>query len=82
MHGSFYRRNILRKPGPLVIHPDKRVENTRKRGGYGIDWSFRLIDFGRSGYIENVKADYVLVYSQYKEHENVRSWAAGHKSLE
>jgi len=82
VHGSFYQRNILRKPGPLSIHPDKRVDNTRKRGGYGVDWSYRLVDFGRSAYIDGVKADYYQTKSQYKEHMNVRSWAAGDKELE
>ena len=82
MHGSFYQRNILRKPGPLSAHPDERNDNTRKRGGYGVDWSYRVVDFGRSVCVDNVpKANYVYEL-QYKEHMNVRSWAAGDKELE
>jgi hypothetical protein len=47
-HGSFWQRNILKKAGPLNASLIEREKNKGKRGGYGVDWSFRLIDFGRS----------------------------------
>ena len=79
MHGSFYRRNILRKPGPLSAHPDERVDNTRKRGGYGVDWSFRLIDFGRSAYVGGATG---IVEPLDMEHQKVRYWGLGMVELE
>lgn len=82
VHLSFYQRNILRKPGPLSTHPDKRVANTKKRGGYDVDWSYRLVDFGRSAYVDKMTTDYVQAESQYQEHKNVLSWAAGKKGLD
>ncbi|KAF8894951.1 hypothetical protein CPB84DRAFT_1710693 [Gymnopilus junonius] len=48
VHGSLARRNILRQPGPLSAWPIERMVNMSMRGGIGEDWSFRLIDFGRS----------------------------------
>ena len=38
----------MRKPGPLTAHPSQRIENAKKRGGYGTEWDYRVIDFGRS----------------------------------
>ena len=29
--------------------------NKKRRGGYGVDWSFRLIDFGRSRSVEDLR---------------------------
>ena len=51
-HGSAYERNILKQPGPLNVSPNQRLGNSTERGGYGVQWSFRLIDFGRSKYVE------------------------------
>jgi hypothetical protein len=48
IHGSIAKRNILIQPGPLSEAPLSRHINSGARGGHGIDWSFRLIDFGRS----------------------------------
>lgn len=53
MHGSVYERNILQQPGPLEAPPIQRLRNTTGRGGYGVQWSYRLIDFGRSEYVAN-----------------------------
>ncbi|KAF9565508.1 hypothetical protein CPC08DRAFT_683586 [Agrocybe pediades] len=47
-HGSVAQRNIVKQPGPLSAWPLERHFNARERGGLGKDWSFRLIDFGRS----------------------------------
>jgi len=38
----------MRKPGPLMAHPSQRLENAKKRGGYGTEWDYRIIDLGRS----------------------------------
>jgi len=48
IHGSVAQRNILRQPGPLSSFPAIRAINAEKRGGLEEEWSFRLIDFGRS----------------------------------
>ncbi|KIM37318.1 hypothetical protein M413DRAFT_277378 [Hebeloma cylindrosporum] len=50
-HGSVYERNILRQPGPITASQAERTLNQTKRGGYGKDWSYRLIDFGRAEYV-------------------------------
>jgi hypothetical protein len=51
MHGSVYERNILKQSGSLDASPNQRLANSLGRGVYGVDWSFRLIDFGRSEYV-------------------------------
>ena len=79
VHGSFFQRNILRKPGPLNAHPEERKENQKKRGGYGVDWSFRFIDFGRSEYVGGEPDGIVL--SLDGEHQEVRSWLGGFRPL-
>ncbi|PPQ68571.1 hypothetical protein CVT24_005583 [Panaeolus cyanescens] len=48
MHHSIYQRNIVRKPGPIHASPEERLANSKKYGGKGDDWNFRIIDFGRS----------------------------------
>jgi hypothetical protein len=54
VHGSVARRNIVRQPGPLNASPAERMVNTEKRNGLGTDWSYRLIDFGRSRRYEDL----------------------------
>jgi hypothetical protein len=49
--GSVYERNILRQPGPITAFPAERELNKTKRGGYGENWSYRMIDFGRAAYV-------------------------------
>ncbi|KAF8955690.1 hypothetical protein BDZ97DRAFT_259558 [Flammula alnicola] len=56
IHGSVAKRNILRQPGPLSQWPVQRMFNNYDRGGYGVGWSFRLIDFGRSSDTRHVEA--------------------------
>ncbi|KDR77175.1 hypothetical protein GALMADRAFT_95874 [Galerina marginata CBS 339.88] len=53
LHNSLAWRNIVRQPGPLSMDPELRQANASQRGGFGKDWSFRLIDFGRSGQLKN-----------------------------
>ncbi|KDR72254.1 hypothetical protein GALMADRAFT_74168 [Galerina marginata CBS 339.88] len=48
VHGSIAKRNILKQPGPLSAWPIQRTMNAMRREGLGEQWSFRLIDFGRS----------------------------------
>ncbi|KAF8955672.1 hypothetical protein BDZ97DRAFT_1856164 [Flammula alnicola] len=48
LHGSIARRNIVRQPGPLSAWPMQRISNMLSHGGLGKNWSYRLIDFGRS----------------------------------
>jgi len=79
VHRSFYQRNILRKPGPLSAPPEKREENKKKRGKYGVDWSFRLIDFGRSQYVGGGPERSVA--SLDREHQDVQGWYRGYKEL-
>ncbi|KAF8193402.1 hypothetical protein BJ912DRAFT_848431, partial [Pholiota molesta] len=54
VHGSVARRNIVRQPGPLNASPEERMMNSKKRNGVGTDWSYRLIDFGRSRRYEDL----------------------------
>ena len=54
LHGSIWERNILKQPGPLNESRVRRNMNMRRRNGYGADWSFRLIDFGRSRHFEDL----------------------------
>lgn len=72
VHGSFYQRNILQKPGPLSASPSERETNTKKRKGYGESWSFRLIDFGRSEYFGD-QGDQVFGLLE-AEHQKLKSW--------
>ena len=48
IHGSVAKRNILVQPGPLSDFPLARHANSHARGGHGVDWDFRLINFGSS----------------------------------
>lgn len=48
IHGSVAKRNILIQPGPLSDIPHERLVNSKARDGHGINWDFRLIDFGRA----------------------------------
>lgn len=48
VHNSFYERNIVKQPGPLNKSPTLRRMNEKYRNGYGVDWSFRVVDFGRT----------------------------------
>ena len=48
IHGSVAKRNILMKPGPLSDIPLERHLNSDARDGHGVNWDFRLIDFGRA----------------------------------
>ncbi|KAJ3516058.1 hypothetical protein NLJ89_g1367 [Agrocybe chaxingu] len=48
VHGSVAQRNILVQPGPLSGWPVERGLRPSIRGGLRDEWSFRLIDFGRS----------------------------------
>lgn len=52
-HGSFFERNIVIQAGPLHEPPSTRKKNQRARDGYGINWSFRVIDFGRSRHMDD-----------------------------
>lgn len=56
-HRSIYERNILCKYGPLDVSVEERVKDKGKRA-----LSFRLIDFGRSCWIEDAVSE-----SQWKE---------------
>jgi len=78
-HGSFYRRNILRKPGPLSAHPKEREANEKKRDKYGVDWSFRLIDFGRSDI--TIPFGSSPMYRLDRERREVLSWYKGNREL-
>jgi len=78
-HGSFYQRNILRKPGPLSAPPEERKDNKKKRGTYGVNWSFRLIDFGRSEYVGDEQEE--INPSLDREHHAVKTWYSGFKEL-
>ena len=53
IHGSVAKRNILIQPGPLSDHPHVRHANSKARDGHGVNWDFRLIDFGRACKIDN-----------------------------
>ncbi|TFK35285.1 hypothetical protein BDQ12DRAFT_324001 [Crucibulum laeve] len=46
LHDSVYARNFLYQAGPLTAPPEKRMANLKRSHG---QFSFRLIDFGRSG---------------------------------
>ena len=48
IHGSVAKRNILIQPGPLSDNPVERHLNSKARDGHGVNWDFRLIDFGRA----------------------------------
>ncbi|KAF9483226.1 hypothetical protein BDN70DRAFT_852095 [Pholiota conissans] len=48
LHNSVAKRNIVRQSGPLSSWPLERMINAGKRDGLGENWSYRLIDFGRS----------------------------------
>uniref|UniRef100_A0A0W0GEJ5 Protein kinase domain-containing protein n=1 Tax=Moniliophthora roreri TaxID=221103 RepID=A0A0W0GEJ5_MONRR len=47
-HGSFFPRNILMRRGDHADYPMERSEKDKR---------FRLIDFGRSRYLEDLAAD-------------------------
>ncbi|KAF9049066.1 hypothetical protein BJ165DRAFT_1464210 [Panaeolus papilionaceus] len=47
-HLSLYQRNIVMKPGPINVTHQERLNNSKQRGGLGEEWTFRLIDYGRS----------------------------------
>ncbi|CAA7265710.1 unnamed protein product [Cyclocybe aegerita] len=59
IHGSVARRNILRVPGPLAASASERVTNADNTGDHGVNWSYRLIDFGRSYNAETKSAEEV-----------------------
>ncbi|KAF9483235.1 hypothetical protein BDN70DRAFT_342828 [Pholiota conissans] len=69
-HGSIARRNIVRQPGPLNAFPEQRKLNAKKRGGRGEDWSYRLIDFGRSTFIETNSEAYKTVLEERTAMDN------------
>ncbi|PPQ68570.1 hypothetical protein CVT24_005582 [Panaeolus cyanescens] len=54
-HQSLYQRNIVRKPGPISAHPDERLLNSQSNKGMGENWTFRMIDYGRSRNFEDEK---------------------------
>ena len=57
-HGSIWERNILKQPGPLNESPFWKRMNKKRRNGYGVDWSFRLIDFGRTRHVDYLRDRY------------------------
>ena len=57
IHGSVAKRNILIKPGPLSDNPLERSLNVYERDGHGVNWDFRLIDFGRAFETKNPGRD-------------------------
>jgi len=57
-HGSIWERNILKQPGPLSESVFWKRMNKKRRGGYGVDWSFRLIDFGRTRHFDDLRRQY------------------------
>ncbi|KAF9522841.1 hypothetical protein CPB83DRAFT_776443 [Crepidotus variabilis] len=80
VHNSVYQRNILRKPGPLSASPSVRIENKKKRGGYGVDWSFRLIDFGRTEYVGDTPGN-GIIGSLDHENQKIKMWHGDLKKL-
>ncbi|KAF8955685.1 hypothetical protein BDZ97DRAFT_1764584 [Flammula alnicola] len=79
IHGSVARRNIVRQPGPLSAWPLDRIRNRYARSGLGKDWSYRLIDFGRSFSIEGMEQQYrgeIL-----SEESGVTNWVWGMQDL-
>jgi hypothetical protein len=79
VHGSFYQRNVLQKPGPLSASPSERRTNVEKRKGYGESWSFRLIDFGRSEYVGDLGDQ--VIGALDAEHQKLKSWHAELREL-
>ena len=78
IHGSVYERNILQQPGPLEAPPIQRLRNTTGRGGYGVHWSYRLIDFGRSEYVANHDQQDKMIETELDAKRVVR-WMTGVK---
>ena len=56
--------------------PDERIKNSKKRKGYGEKWSYRLIDFGSSRYVEvdgsdkELDAEYHRLKTQIAIHQD------------
>ncbi|KAF8909653.1 hypothetical protein CPB84DRAFT_1765117 [Gymnopilus junonius] len=79
-HGSPYRRNIVRQPGPLNEHPLVRQANATAAvpgtSRMGTNWSYRLIDFGRTRH--KTKTDYDdYSWTMDWETGKMRSWLRG-----
>ena len=78
IHGSIARRNIVRQAGPLSAWPLERMVNVTERGGYGTDWSFRLIDFGRSRKVKDEELQSGrLPKDMYDEDSVITNWIQG-----
>jgi len=76
----------MRKPGPIADDPATREVNRQKRGGIGVGWDYRLIDFGRTEDMEKMRrfknsenkeeaAKYEDVSKRMlSEHHNLKNW--------
>jgi hypothetical protein len=71
-HGSIWERNILKQPGPLNEPPFRRMMNVQDRNRYGVDWSFRLIDFGRSRHVEDFSDGHLIELAE--ETKKLKEW--------
>ena len=84
-----FGRNIVRKPGPIADSPTTRALNKEKRGGIGVEWDYRLIDFGRSeltskterwaksGNAEKVKWYNDMLTRKVQEYHKLNHWVQG-----
>ncbi|KDR77176.1 hypothetical protein GALMADRAFT_155822 [Galerina marginata CBS 339.88] len=82
VHNSLFRRNIVRQPGPLSAHPNMRALNAyHGRGGLGKDWSFRMIDFGRTTHVSQTKGE---EWEEYRKDEDKTAyeWIIGNRTLD
>ncbi|KAF8799148.1 hypothetical protein BYT27DRAFT_7121604 [Phlegmacium glaucopus] len=81
-HGSIAKRNILVQRGPLSEFPVIRDRNRYARGGHGVGWSFRLIDFGRSADISNAVSDDQMNKLIMGEEITIQNWLLTGQELE
>ena len=83
-HGSAYRRNIVRQPGLLKNHPvmrhsrEKGSESTKfSIGCERSQWSYRLIDFGRTRHETDPEDDDFWECLSY-EKDKMSRWRRNH----
>ena len=72
IHGSVAKRNILIQPGPLSDNPVERHLNSKARDGHGVNWDFRLIDFGRAFEINKAEGERRIQYLIKDEERDLR----------
>jgi len=72
------------QPGPLSAHPFIRQGDAHQRaknGPWGMQWSFRLIDFGRSETLETADSLSDYIENIMYEKEKIRNIRLGRHSL-